>query len=199
MTVISSLDLSQKIEPSKTKNCKACGLYLNQCPIFDNAQESQVFWLGLSAVRCTEGVNDQPLSADTRSGALIELIEKPLRRKFSFYKTNLVKCLPLKEGKIRYPRRSEMEKCYPNFEFEMDLLKPSVVFLLGKQVASFVMKKHSDEEVILDKKFRYTSININDINYIPVHHPSYVLVYKRKHLNKYIKGLRKLCKEILIE
>ena len=116
MTVTSSLTLSQKLRPASKKNCRACGLYLNQDPVFDQTNQPQVFWVGLSAVKFDEGDEMQPLSANTRTGALLELIELPLRDKVTFYKTNLVKCLPLKEGKIRYPLQKEMEKCCPNFD-----------------------------------------------------------------------------------
>lgn len=198
MTVKSSLDLSHKIKSCKSKICKACGLYLNQLPVLDKLKTSHVFWVGLSAVQFDEGIEGQPLSPYTRSGALIENIETPLRNKISFYKTNLVKCLPLKEGKIRYPLEHEMEKCFPNFEFELNELSPSIVFLLGKQVATFIMKKMGVKEVALSENFKYESFQINDMTFIPIHHPSYILVYKRKFLNKYIKSLQSICKHALV-
>ena len=194
MTVKSSLDLSQKIKSCKSKICKACGLYLNQLPVLDKLETSHVFWVGLSAVQFDEGIEGQPLSPYTRSGALIENIETPLRNKITFYKTNLVKCLPLKEGKIRYPLEHEMEKCFPNFEFELNELSPSIVFLLGKQVATFVMKKMGVKEVALSDNFKYESFRINYTTFIPIHHPSYILVYKRKFLNKYVKSLQSICR-----
>lgn len=198
MTVKSSLDLSHKIKSCKSKICKACGLYLNQLPVLDKLKTSHVFWVGLSAVQFDEGIEGQPLSPYTRSGALIENIEVPLRNEITFYKTNLVKCLPLKEGKIRYPLEHEMEKCFPNFEFELNELSPSIVFLLGKQVATFIMKKMGVKEVALSENFKYESFQINDMTFIPIHHPSYILVYKRKFLNKYIKSLQSICKHALV-
>lgn len=197
MTAISSLGFDPKLRPAKTKNCQACGLYKNQFPIFDQASTPQVFWVGLSAVQFSDGEIKQPLSPATKSGALIEEIEQPLREKYSFYKTNLVKCLPLKNGRIRYPFASEMEKCCPNFEEELNTLKPSIVFLLGKQVASFVLKRFSDKEPFLCKNFNYELIIIDNIIFIPIHHPSYILVYNRKNLDKYVKSLRKLCRKLL--
>lgn len=192
MTVKSSLNLSP-IRPANAKNCRACGLYLNQYPVFGQAHKPEVFWVGLSAVRFDEGEDRMPLSPDTRSGALIELIEEPLRKKVTFYKTNLVKCLPLKEGKIRYPLRKEMEKCCPNFEDELATLQPSIVFLLGKQVASFVLKKFSNKQANLPKDFKYDQIIINDTTFVPIHHPSYILVYNRRNIDNYVKSLRRLC------
>ncbi len=194
MAVKSSLDWNRKLQPNKNVSCKACGLYIDQPPVVTNASTSEIFWVGLSAVRFEEGIEKLPLSPYTNTGALIEKIELPLRKSTLFYKTNLVKCAPLKGGKIRYPHRNEMEKCYPNFEHEIRTLKPSKVFLLGKQVASFVLNKYSIKDVNLCKEFNYNHFVVNGISYIPIHHPSYILVYKRKHLNKYVASIRALCK-----
>lgn len=194
MTVKYSLDLHQKIKPCR-KVCKACGLYLNQLPVLDFLKQSHIFWVGLSAVQFEEGIEHLPLSPSTRTGALISSIEESLKDEISFYKTNLVKCLPLKhDGKIRYPIEHEMEKCYPNFQFELDALNPSVVFLLGKQVSSFVMKKLGVKESNLPDNFKYKSTVVNGIYFVSIHHPSYILVYKRKELNNYVKSIRSICK-----
>ncbi len=197
MTVKYSLDLNITLKPDKKKNCIDCGLYLNQAPVLDNSDKSQIFWVGLSAVRFKEGMHRVPLSKNTRSGALIEKIELPLRKTFSFYKTNVVKCLPLKAGKVRYPSKCEMEKCYSNFDLEIKQHNPSIIFLLGKQVASFVLKKHGFKDEISFKDFEFKQIKINNIIYIPIYHPSYILVYKRKQLGQYINKLRKICEDEL--
>lgn len=166
--------------------------------MLDVVQNSHIFWVGLSAVQFDEGIKQLPLSPITRSGALIDSIESSLRDHISFYKTNIVKCLPLKDGKIRYPLEHEMEKCFPNFQFELDVLNPSVVFLLGKQVATFVMKKMGIKEVSLSENFKYNPIEINGTFFVPIHHPSYILVYKRKLLNFYIKNIQSICKRLAV-
>jgi uracil-DNA glycosylase family 4 len=190
MAIKYSQDLSRTLNPCKNRICKACGLYLNQLPVLDKAKKSNIFWVGLSAVIFEDGVKKQPLSPVTRSGSLIEQIENGFEFENSFYKTNLVKCVPLKNDKIRYPVGHEMEKCFPNFQFELEVLKPSVVFLLGKQVATFILNKISDKEVVLAENFAYTPIQINNIKFVPVHHPSYILVYKRKLIQNYMEGIQ---------
>lgn len=197
MTVEYSLDLSQTLRPNKSKTCQACGLYQNQPPIFERAKNPQIFWVGLSAVRLSEEIDSIPLAPQTKSGALIAEIEQPLRDELSFYKTNLVKCLPLNNEKIRYPIRKEMEKCYINFKYEVKTFKPTIVFLLGKQVASFVFKKITDKQVELCKHYNYETVVDQKITFIPVHHPSYILIYNRKSLDKYISSIRNLCKASL--
>lgn len=140
----------------------------------------------------------QPLSPYTRSGALINEIEKPYIEDISFYKTNVVKCLPLANNKIRYPLKHEMEKCYPNLVDEIEALKPSMIFLLGKQVATFVLGKQSLGSFSLNDNFEYDSYTINNILYVPVHHPSFILVYRRKYIENYIKGIYSFFEEILV-
>ena len=187
------------IKPCSNKICKACGLYLHQQPVSEKAETSHVFWVGLSAVQFEEGVEPLPLSPLTNSGALISSIETPLRQEMQFYKTNLVKCAPLQKenGKIRYPFEHEMEKCFPNLEYEMEVLTPTVVFLLGKQTASFVMKKMGFSQVALPDDFKYKPVLVDGIYFVSIHHPSYMLVYKRSLLNKYTKNIQAICKKLI--
>ncbi|MDO6435590.1 uracil-DNA glycosylase family protein [Flavitalea sp. BT771] len=190
MAVTSSPISHPTVAPCNGKICKSCGLYLNQAPIFDERRMADVFWVGLSAVRFEDGQERLPLSPLTASGALISQIEQPYTSKLRFYKTNLVKCLPLKDDRIRYPMEREMEKCFSNFEWELENLRPATVYLLGKQVATFILKKLSGDKPILPEDFTYTSVRINNISFIPVHHPSYILVYKRKMLEQYVKHVQ---------
>ncbi len=186
------------IDTNNRRRCLACGLNLNQLPVLDHQQKSHIFWVGLSSVLIAENEVKKPLSPHTRSGALIKSIEEPFKNEISFYKTNVVKCLPLQNEKIRYPVKHEMEKCYPNLEFEIEELKPSIIFLLGKQVANFVLGKHAIKVESLSEEFVYEKFKINDILYVPVHHPSFILVYKRKFIENYRKGISALFDEVLI-
>lgn len=163
------------IDTKNRRKCKACGLYLNQLPVSDERKASGIFWVGLSSVLITDEDEKTPLSLFTRSGALISKIEEPYLDDISFYKTNVVKCVPLSENKIRYPLKHEMEKCFPNLTDEIEELKPKTIFLLGKQVAKFVLEKNSIYNFSLDEQFNYDSFIINDISYVPVHHPSFIL------------------------
>jgi len=169
--------------------CKACGLYLNQLPVFDKKKKSGVFWVGLSSVFISSDEDKLPLSPHTRTGALVKQVEDFFSEEVSFYKTNIVKCLPLEGNKIRYPKKSEMEKCYPNLQDEIKALKPKIIFLLGKQVASFVLEKFGDTCSSLNEDFSYKVFRINGIMFIPIHHPSFILVYKRKFIYDYIESL----------
>jgi uracil-DNA glycosylase len=179
--------------------CKACGLYLNQLPILDESKKSNIFWVGLSSVLITEEDEKMPLSPFTKSGALISKIEKPFLDEISFYKTNVVKCLPLNNNKIRYPLKHEMEKCYPNLVYEIETLKPNIIFLLGKQVSQFVLEKNFHTSFSLNDDFNYNSFIFGNVLYVPVHHPSFILVYKRKFIEEYIKGISAFFQDITVK
>jgi len=189
MTVKFSANYDLQLNPSACKRCNACGLYLNQDPALDSSAQADIFWVGLSAVQFGEDEDRMPLAPDTRSGGLIEQAEQGLRSDFSFYRTNIVKCLPLNEGKIRYPAEHEMSKCFPNFEAELSNLQPAIVFLLGKQVATFVLKKYGIKTVTFDENFDFSTFNIGNTCFVPIHHPSYILVYKRKFISDYIAAI----------
>ena len=86
----------------------------------------------------------------------------------------------------------EMELCYRHLTTEINYFAPKIILLLGKQVASFVLKNKGVSKVDLDGKFNYRLIFIEGIYYLPVHHPSYVLIYKRKHVQNYIAKIKQV-------
>lgn len=192
MAVIYSQNLPSVSSICQTRACKACGLHIHQKPIFDDRRPSSVFWVGLSAVRFNDGQKKLPLSPLTPSGALIESIEKPFSKKIKFYKTNIVKCVPLTNDRIRYPLLHEMEKCFPNFEWELEQLQPQTIFLLGKQVANFVCKKLTSKLAPGFTGYDFPALQWNGIEIIPIHHPSYILVYQRKKIEEYRLSIQEL-------
>lgn len=161
----------------KVKSCKKCDLCKNQKPLLDYIKVCDVMWVGLSAKMVDDLDSSIPLDIDTNSGKLINEIEMQ-NKTITFYKTNLVKCLPLKEnGKIRYPSNEEMSLCINNLFIELNIVKPKIVFLLGNVVSKFVL------DYINKNKF-----NIG-IKFISIEHPSYICVYKRKYKNDYINKI----------
>lgn len=174
------------------KKCRTCDLCRNQPPLIQFKRKADVFWIGLSAVK-TDVSKDVPLSANTRTGKLVDNIES-LLNDIQFYRTNIVKCLPLKATKIRYPSVEEMEKCYKHLTKEINYMSPKIILLLGKQVASFILKSKGIKDFELDDEFNYKAILIDGIYYLPVHHPSYVLIYKRKYLQNYTTKIKHFLK-----
>lgn len=172
--------------------CDRCRLRENQLPLLDNKKCADVFWVGLSAVKVDDIEKDAPLSEKTNSGKLIDLIETTIENVY-FYKTNLVKCLPLKESKIRYPNNIEMSACYEHLIHEINTLRPRVVFLLGKIVFNFVAKKEKLQICNLNSNFVYQQFDVLNTTIVPIHHPSYIQIYKRKQVDRYISAVTNVC------
>lgn len=183
----------------KISKCQQCNLYKNQCPLLDKQAKGNVLWLGLSAKGVEKLEEGIPLDNNTNTGKLIEKVEK-LNAEVDFYKTNLVKCLPLSsDEKLRYPSSLEMDTCYSNFEKELAFLKPKLVFLLGGKVSHKVLKQKFQKKPSLDKEFKYEYYILDGIKYIPIHHPSYIHIYKRKRMEDYILSLSSIIQSIRLQ
>lgn len=163
-------------------NCNKCNLCKNQKPLLDNKTDCDVMWVGLSAKKVSNVIESIPLSNDTNSGKIIELIENKLPN-INFYKTNLVKCVPLNENlKLRYPTNNEMNFCINNLIYEIEILKPKIIFILGKKSYDFINKYFFENK-------------IDRAKLVYIEHPSYIYVYKRKYIDDYINKVVDICLE----
>lgn len=163
------------------EKCTNCPLYKNQKPLLDTFKKSYVMWVGLSAKKVNNVLLSKPLDENTNSGSIIKKIENSLSN-YTFYKTNLVKCLPLNEkGKLRYPTKDEMDACIENLLNEIDYIKPKIIFLLGHKVHDYITKY-----------LKVNNINYSGIKIYYIEHPSYIYVYKRKNIDDYINKIVKI-------
>lgn len=177
------------------RRCQKCGLCFNQRPLLDIEKECQIFWVGLSAKKVMSDA-ELPLSPETNTGMIIHKIEEGCEELIT-YKTNLVKCLPLTEKqKLRYPNKNEIDCCFEHLLSEIKAMYPQIVFLLGEKVCSTVAKKKKIEFEKW-KGFEYQYKKVEGIYYVPIHHPSYIHVYKRKMMQDYIKGVEKIINQLL--
>lgn len=153
-------------------------------------RKDRVRFFGLDCLLKNTSEEETPLSEQTNTGKLIQKIEE-MCNEVSTYKTNLVKCLPLTEQqKLRYPSKKEMDKCFDNLVSEINAMSPKIVFLLGEKVYSSVARHlHLDFEKWNDFEYHYTECN--GTYYVPIHHPSYICVYKRKQMDDYIAAVEK--------
>ncbi len=168
----------------KLKKCNNCSLCLNQRPLLDTSRNCDIMWVGLSAKKVDNISTSIPLDNDANSGKIIELIEDKLPQ-MRFYKTNLVKCLPLdKNNKLRYPNQEEMNACINNLNLEILELNPKIIFVLGKLTYNFI-----------SKYFQKNNLDISKLVYLE--HPSYIYVYKRKYIDDYINKIVGICNETM--
>lgn len=177
------------------RKCNRCGLCSNQKPLLDVEKKCQVIWVGLSAKKTVSDM-EGPLSPETNTGMLIQKIETTCE-KVTTYKTNLVKCLPLTDQqKLRYPNKREIDCCFEHLLSEINTMSPRIVFLLGEKVYSSVAKHLKiNFEKWVDFEYRYQEYQ--GIYYVPIHHPSYIYVYKRKKIDNYVEGVEKIINQLL--
>lgn len=177
------------------RRCQKCSLCFNQRPLLDVERKCQVFWVGLSAKKMSSDM-EEPLSPTTNTGMLIQKIEEMCEEVVT-YKTNLVKCLPLTEGqKLRYPNREEIDCCFEHLISEIHEMSPKIVFLLGEKVYTSLER---NMKIKFEKwnDFEYHYREFEGSYYVPIHHPSYIYVYKRDEIDDYIQGVEKIINALL--
>jgi DNA polymerase len=143
-------------------------------------------FVGISSQKNKWNKTFMPFDNQTNSGKLLEEIILSLP-KISFHKTNLIKCAPLNElGKIRYPTKEEYKNCFKNFEDELNIVKPKLIFIFGNPAIKAIEQKY---KIKLEKE---KPTSYKNLNFVAINHPSYIMIYKRKNLEEYkdkIKGL----------
>ena len=170
---------------SDIRKCRKCNLYINQLPLLDKKDHCDVMWVGLSAKKVDDIDKNYPLEENTNSGLLIKEIEDVLPS-LDYYKTNLVKCLPLdNKGKIRYPSTNEMNKCINNLLLEIEVMNPKIIFLLGNIVYNFISKYISKNNIKINSLIKH------------IEHPSYIYVYKKKEKDNYIEKVINEIKKVI--
>lgn len=165
----------------KRTQCSTCSVATT---LKKGGRKASVMFIGLSSKPGTEA-----LCPTTNSGKLIGEIESKISQTFSVHKTNLVKCAPLDEsGKLRYPTLSEMKACLPHLLTEIEHFQPRFIVPLGGQVAKFMISTLMSDQRFdgFADDFRYQTYSLNGGLLLPVHHPSYIWVYRRKRIPQYI-------------
>lgn len=171
-------------------HCDIAKRYSNPDTKISNTYD--ILWVGISAK-----IGEEPLSETTNTGKLVKQIEAACGK--PGYKTNLVKCPPVdKNGKLRYPNQAEIDCCFKNLLAEIAEVKPKVVILLGEKVCSAVEKK-LNIKIKRWRGFEYFATEYNGIWYLPAQHPSYIYVYKRKEVEKYVEKVAEAIVRIFVD
>jgi len=158
-------------------------------------KKANIMWVGLSAKKAT-GVDDfTPLHADTNTGKLVAEIEAQCPG-VTFYKTNLVKFPPLdSKEKLRYPTFEECMLCYSELQNEFQAVDPQIILLLGIRTATFVLKQCGLQMPKLS--YEYQVFKYEKRWYAPIHHPSYIMVYKRKEKDRYVQAVKAVIERLI--
>ena len=144
-----------------------------------------VMWVGLSAKNDKTRNKLSPLNSSSNSGKVVDMIETRYEH-LDFYRTNLVKDVPLDNfGKLRYPNIDEMATVMPELMREFEEYQSKTVFLLGGRVGDFVQdylkQNHKIIQTVVCK----------------IYHPSYIYIYKRKQMEKYVREVSKKIEKIV--
>lgn len=169
----------------KTPKCKSsCS---RAGTLGSSPRKAAVMFIGLSAKPDT---ND--LCPTTNTGKLIGMIEQRIASELGIYRTNAVKCAPLDgAGKLRYPTEAEMLSCLPSLRDEIRTVSPRIIVPLGGQVAKFLLRQIGDGTPFagFGPDFSYETYSLPFGHAMPIHHPSYVWIYKRKRIEEYVDGV----------
>lgn len=159
-------------------------LKLNELP------NSKVIFVWLSYKLDKNGKILEAFCESTNSWKIISKLEEWCKW-INIYKTNLVKWVPLKDGKIRYPNVDEKKDWLQKLLGEISVVNPKVVYLFWKQVSDYIIK-HLDLERISDLEYKFWNVT-----FVYAHHPSYIYIYKRKEIDNYVWGITSKMFEII--
>ena len=98
--------------------------------------------------------------------------------------TNLVRCFPQKDGKIRAPSNEEMFNCAPYLYAEINEHRPKVIVTLGNIPTGYLLET---KEGITKIRGKWGKINVGEVSYpvMPTIHPA-ALLYQ--HTGEFRKG-----------
>ena len=179
------------------RKCKKCDLCKNQAPLVEKCKNCDVMWVGLSAKQVGNYKDAVPLDKSTNTGKVIAEIESR-NENVQYYRTNVVKCAPLdNEGKLRYPTREELSICMNNLQSEISNLKPKVVFLLGGLAQEAVERKYKVKFKKKKDLFEYEPVVLENTCFFAIEHPSYMTIYKRKHIEDYKKAVVRTIESVI--
>ena len=150
-------------------------------------EKPRVFFVGLSIKP-----DCKHLDEDTQTGNVVAKIIQNIPS-VSSIKTNLVKKPPLdRDGKLRYPNSKEMAEGWRLLRRDIDEASPRLVVTLGQQVSTFLRLQLGirPEKPYLPGDYSYRSCLLsNNVEMLPVHHPSYIYIYRRKYIDNYVESI----------
>lgn len=122
-----------------------------------------------------------------RAGKMLQnwIDEIGLNHKTDYAVINVVKCIPLENGKIRKPSINEIEACREWTEAQIKLLKPRLIVALGVIASQFLLDNFTlTMSAVQNKKF---STRFGEVFCFP--HPAYFL---RRKIEPDISLLKKV-------
>jgi uracil-DNA glycosylase family 4 len=151
--------------------CTRCALHKtceSVCVMGDGPKRSDVMFIGEAPGR-TEDSEGIPFVG--RSGELLDTtLDLVGIERDEVYVTNVVKCRPPDN---RTPKAAEIKACNKYLEYEIAVVKPNIIVLMGNTPLKTVLGLKGI------KKYRGKPIERDGIVYLPMFHPSFVLRSQR--------------------
>lgn len=186
---MNELQLLQK-QIKTCHNCSLCeGMPFNPVTSIGNVN-SQIMIVG-EAPGYDESITEEPFVG--QCGRMLDkmLKEADINRS-DCYICNTVNCRPTEGNKNRPPNRMEISACKTWLFKQIDLVKPRVIFTLGKiptytilgLKASITLNDYVGNEYQSEHKYDNAII-------IPNYHPSYLMQYGKKKVDAAIEIFKK--------
>jgi DNA polymerase len=170
------------------RDCARCGLCRGRTHAVPGVGDRKASWLfvGEGPGR-SEDLEGEPFVGP--AGKLLDNMLKAMQlaRGVDTYIANIVKCRPVDaDGSDRPPVQNEVAACRPFLERQIDLIKPTVIVVLGKTAATSLLGLNEETSLA---SLRGESHSYQGIPVVVTYHPAYLL---RKPEDK-AKSWRDLC------
>ena len=170
------------------RDCARCGLCRGRTHAVPGVGDRKASWLfvGEGPGR-SEDLEGEPFVGS--AGKLLDNMLKAMQlaRGVDTYIANIVKCRPVDaDGSDRPPVQNEVAACRPFLERQIDLIKPTVIVVLGKTAATSLLGLNEETSLA---SLRGEPHSYQGIPVVVTYHPAYLL---RKPEDK-AKSWRDLC------
>ena len=157
------------------RDCARCGLCRGRTHAVPGVGDRKASWLfvGEGPGR-SEDLEGEPFVGS--AGKLLDNMLKAMQlaRGVDTYIANIVKCRPVDaDGRDRPPVQNEVAACRPFLERQIDLIKPTVIVVLGKTAATSLLGLNEETSLA---SLRGEPHSYQGIPVVVTYHPAYLLL-----------------------
>ncbi len=166
----------------EVKRCERCPLHkYRRSPVFGEGNDTASIMLVGEAPGKKEDETGRPFVGAAGKYLTNALWELGIDR-VEVYITNAVKCRPPQNRK---PTKKEIEACRPYLLKQIEIIKPQVIICLGSSAAYSLLGR----EIRL-REAAGMLLTCNGRKIMITYHPSFVMRFRRKYEQEFIKHLR---------
>lgn len=166
------------------RECKSCGLCTTMpfSPVPGIGPVNASIMIVGEAPGEDESIAEEPF-VGLAGRMLNRLLTSSGLKREDVYICNTVNCRPIDGKKNRAPTKVEIKACNQWLFKQIELVKPKVIFTLGKIPTTLLLKEKSTM-----KLGEHVGIvhRVDSFDVIPNWHPSFIMVYGREEMDKAI-------------